>query len=185
MKIKEKGLTGKAPYIRYTRGDNNGLVGFYKPLTEDDIQFVKETMEEEERQFEIERAQVAARSAFSQSGGGAGEGGRGRERDCGGQSRGKGWGKSNGREKEKGVRTRKTRGGGEAQEGYWTWWCTWCQYSKLYEKGQDGWGWSLKNNDVPFDCKIPYVCCKRYKSDALVIFFRFIQQSTSTLLVLS
>ncbi len=98
MKIKEKGLTGKAPYIRYTRGDNNGLVGFYRPLTEDDIQFVKETMEEEERQFEIERAQVAARSAFSQSGGGAGEGGkgrgrgggRGRERDCGGQSRGKG-----------------------------------------------------------------------------------------------
>ncbi len=38
--IKDR-FEGKAPYIKYTLGDNNGLVGF---LTEDDIQFVKETI---------------------------------------------------------------------------------------------------------------------------------------------
>ncbi len=85
------------------------ILMFYKPLTEDDIQFVKETTEEEERQFEIERAQVAARSAFSQSGGGAGEvegwawwGACARKGLWGGRSGGKRRGKSNGREREKG-----------------------------------------------------------------------------------
>lgn len=35
---------GKAPYIKYARGENSGLVGFYKPLTEDDIAYVKTTI---------------------------------------------------------------------------------------------------------------------------------------------
>ena len=35
---------GKAPYIKYARGENSGLVGFYKPLSEDDITYVKSTI---------------------------------------------------------------------------------------------------------------------------------------------
>ena len=35
---------GKAPYIKYARGENSGLVGFYKPLTEEDIEYVKNTI---------------------------------------------------------------------------------------------------------------------------------------------
>ncbi|KAF8181038.1 hypothetical protein BJ912DRAFT_1145564 [Pholiota molesta] len=101
---------GKAPYIKYARGENSGLVGFYKPLTEDDITYIKTTIpkinshevtwtiptEEEEKQFEIERAQAAARNAFSQSGsrdgGGRGRGGRGGGRGRGGRGGGRGRG---------------------------------------------------------------------------------------------
>ena len=41
--IKER-FDGRAPYIKYTRGDDSGLVGFYKPLSEEDIEFVKSTI---------------------------------------------------------------------------------------------------------------------------------------------
>jgi lupus La protein len=34
----------RAPYIKYSRGDDSGLVGFQKALTEDEITFVKETI---------------------------------------------------------------------------------------------------------------------------------------------
>ena len=117
--IKEH-FDGKPPYIKYSRGDDNGLVGFYKPLSEDDINFVKNTIktinknevtwslptEEEEKQFEIERAQAAARSAFTQTrnirtGGRAKGGSRGRG---GGRGRGRGrggGGRSNGSVKER------------------------------------------------------------------------------------
>ncbi|PPR05429.1 hypothetical protein CVT26_011307 [Gymnopilus dilepis] len=112
---------GKAPYIKYARGENSGLVGFYKPLTEEDIEYVKNTIktinnhevtwslptEEEEKQFEIERAQAAARHAFNQSasregggrsGRGGGRGGRGGKGRGGGRG-GRG-GRSGGRNEE-------------------------------------------------------------------------------------
>ncbi|KAJ3510261.1 hypothetical protein NLJ89_g4779 [Agrocybe chaxingu] len=41
--IKER-FDGKAPYIKYARGENSGLVGFYKPLSEEDIEFIKTTI---------------------------------------------------------------------------------------------------------------------------------------------
>ena len=41
--IKER-FDGRAPYIKYTRGENSGLVGFYKPLSEEDIEFVRNTI---------------------------------------------------------------------------------------------------------------------------------------------
>ncbi|KAF4611811.1 hypothetical protein D9613_003940 [Agrocybe pediades] len=96
---------GKAPYIKYARGENSGLVGFYKPLTEEDIEYVKTTIktinnhevtwslptEEEEKQFEIERAQAAAKNAFNQGNSrdsGKGKGGRGGARGRGGRGGG-------------------------------------------------------------------------------------------------
>ena len=41
--IRER-FDGRAPYIKYARGENSGLVGFYKPLSEEDIEFVKSTI---------------------------------------------------------------------------------------------------------------------------------------------
>jgi len=41
--IKER-FDGRAPYIKYTKGQNSGLVGFYKPLSEEDIKFVESTI---------------------------------------------------------------------------------------------------------------------------------------------
>ena len=41
--IRER-FDGRAPYIKYTRGEDSGLVGFYKPLSEEDIEFVKSTI---------------------------------------------------------------------------------------------------------------------------------------------
>ncbi|TFY69879.1 hypothetical protein EVG20_g2963, partial [Dentipellis fragilis] len=60
----------RAPFVKYTRGEDSGLVGFDKALGEDDIAFVKEQVpklngkdvtwslpeEEEERAFEVEPA---------------------------------------------------------------------------------------------------------------------------------
>ncbi|KAF9529117.1 hypothetical protein CPB83DRAFT_875734 [Crepidotus variabilis] len=111
--IKER-FDGKAPYIKYSRGDNHGLVGFYKPLSEEDISFVKDAIktinkkevtwtlpsEEEEKKFEIERAQAAARNAFGQSNvgrdSGRGSGNRGRGSRGRGRGRGRGGGAGRG-----------------------------------------------------------------------------------------
>ncbi|PPR02286.1 hypothetical protein CVT24_011624 [Panaeolus cyanescens] len=98
--IKAK-FDGKAPYIKYARGENSGLVGFYKALSEEEIQYVKDTIktinkneviwtlpsEEEEKQFEIERAQAAARTALQFGGkdSGRGRSGRGSARGRGGR----------------------------------------------------------------------------------------------------
>lgn len=35
---------GRVPYIKYARGENSGLVGFYKPLSEEDIEYIKTTI---------------------------------------------------------------------------------------------------------------------------------------------
>ncbi|KZT68546.1 hypothetical protein DAEQUDRAFT_738607 [Daedalea quercina L-15889] len=98
----------RVPYVKHTRGESSGLVGFDKTLTEDEIAYVKEHLktlggkevvwsipdEETERAFQLERAQGSARRAvhFSQSnrGSGRGRGGRGRGRGRGGRGRGGG-----------------------------------------------------------------------------------------------
>ncbi|KXN92548.1 hypothetical protein AN958_05403 [Leucoagaricus sp. SymC.cos] len=87
----------RAPYIKYSRGDDFGLVGFHKTLSEEEVALVKETIqtinkkpvawsspsEEDEKAFQIERAQVAAKAALNTAMGGAssstrgGKGGRG------------------------------------------------------------------------------------------------------------
>jgi lupus La protein len=96
--IKQK-FDGKAPFIKYTTGDDFGLVGFHKVLSEEDVATIKETVktinshevdwsiadESAEKSFQIERAQTAARNAFGMTdrvpqrgrGGKAGRGGRG------------------------------------------------------------------------------------------------------------
>ncbi|KAI0278925.1 hypothetical protein BGY98DRAFT_971201 [Russula aff. rugulosa BPL654] len=98
----------RAPFIKFTKGDDAGLVGFDKALDEDDVAFVKEKIptlngnpvtwelpgEEEEHAFGIERANAAAKRALGATDGrtrggrgGAtrrgrgGHGGRGRRAD--------------------------------------------------------------------------------------------------------
>ncbi|KAF7295227.1 WD-REPEATS-REGION domain-containing protein [Mycena indigotica] len=121
LPLKEK--FGRPPFIKYTTGASFGLVGFHKALTEDDIKFVKEAIpklgnneitwtvagEEEEKEFQLERAQSAARMAWEQAsgmgkekGGRGGRGGRGGGRggrDSGGRGgRGRGRGRGGRRE---------------------------------------------------------------------------------------
>jgi lupus La protein len=130
----------RVPYIQFSKGDDFGLIGFDKALTEDEIDFVKTNLktinskevqwsipegifstllirrsvtyrcrraaEEDEKQFQIDRANFAARSALSRSqdrsgssrggrgGGRGGRGGRGGAR--GGRGRGRGGGRSGG-----------------------------------------------------------------------------------------
>ncbi|KAF7359506.1 hypothetical protein MSAN_01293600 [Mycena sanguinolenta] len=119
MPLKEK--FGRPPYIKYTPGTTWGLVGFHKALSEEEIQFVKDTLpkigekevawilagEDEEKQFQIERAQSAARAALEQATGG-GRGGRGGGR--GGRG-GRGGGGRGGRDRDGG------RGGGRGRGG--------------------------------------------------------------------
>lgn len=40
--IKEK--FERAPFIKYARGENSGLVGFHKELAEDEIAYIKDTI---------------------------------------------------------------------------------------------------------------------------------------------
>ncbi|KAH9993373.1 hypothetical protein BJV77DRAFT_1067241 [Russula vinacea] len=68
----------RAPFIKFTKGDDAGLVGFDKALDEEDVAFVKEKIptltgnpvtwelpsEEEEHTFGIERANSAAKRAL-------------------------------------------------------------------------------------------------------------------------
>jgi len=105
----------RVPYIQFSKGDDFGLVGFEKALKEDEIEYVKENLktvnskevvwttpdEEEEKQFQIDRANFAAKSALSRSqirkgsgrggrgGGRGGRGGRGSGRQGGGGDRDK------------------------------------------------------------------------------------------------
>ncbi|KAG7441259.1 uncharacterized protein BT62DRAFT_956111 [Guyanagaster necrorhizus] len=103
---------GQTPFIRYQRGDHHGLVGFSKALTDEDIAKVKDGFkkledkdltwsiigEEEEKTFQIERAQSAARSVLrcSEEGGPIRGRGRGGARG-GGRVRGRGRGGRGGR----------------------------------------------------------------------------------------
>ncbi|OJA15769.1 hypothetical protein AZE42_10620, partial [Rhizopogon vesiculosus] len=71
----------RVPYIQFSKGDDFGLVGFDKELTEDEIEFVKTNLKtvnsnevqwsipegEDEKQFQIDRANFAARSALARS----------------------------------------------------------------------------------------------------------------------
>ncbi|KAI0297854.1 hypothetical protein B0F90DRAFT_1818951 [Multifurca ochricompacta] len=110
----------RVPFVKFTRGDDAGLVGFDKALNEEDIAFVKEKIptlngkpilwelpeEEEEHTFSIERANAAAKRALGVTEGGnrGGRGGRaarGGRRERGGRS-------------ERGTRSGK-RGGGIAR----------------------------------------------------------------------
>ncbi|KAJ2931810.1 hypothetical protein H1R20_g5284, partial [Candolleomyces eurysporus] len=110
--LKEK-FDGRPPYIKYSRGDDFGLVGFHKALTEDEVSSVRELVkkvnekevtwslpsEEDEKAFQIERAQVAAKSAFIQldktTGKGSHGGGRGGKGGSGGRG-GRGGGRGGG-----------------------------------------------------------------------------------------
>lgn len=96
----------RVPYIQHNRGDSWGLLGFDKKLEEEDIQFVKDNSkiegktinwsiptEDEEHEFQVNRANFAASRVISISnsksnrgGRGGGRGGRG-----GGRSGGKDW----------------------------------------------------------------------------------------------
>lgn len=124
MKTPLRERFARVPYIQFSKGDDFGLVGFDKALTEDEIDYVKTSLktvnsnevqwsipeEEEEKKFQIDRANFAARSALSRSQdrkGGASRGGRGRGGGRGGRggrggSRGgRGGGRGGGRNGEK------------------------------------------------------------------------------------
>lgn len=122
MKTPLRERFARVPYIQFSKGDDVGLVGFDKALTEDEIEYVKANLktvnsnevqwsipeEEEEKQFQIDRANFAARSALSRSqdrkggssrgGRGGGRGGRGAR---GGGRGGRGGGRGGGRSGEK------------------------------------------------------------------------------------
>ncbi|TFK29163.1 hypothetical protein FA15DRAFT_664482 [Coprinopsis marcescibilis] len=134
---------GKAPYIKFQRGDNFGLVGFHKALTEEEVTKVQEAIktinknavtwtvpaEDDEKKFQIERAQVAARTALAQMGnkdrgGRGGRGGRGRGGGRGGRG-GRGGGRGGGRphndrsrndRSDRPSESKKTDGEGDAGE---------------------------------------------------------------------
>ncbi|KAJ7063038.1 hypothetical protein C8F01DRAFT_1131245 [Mycena amicta] len=106
MPLKEK--FGRPPFIKCAPGSSWGLVGFHKVLTEEEIQFVKDSLpklgekdvvwslaaEDEEKQFQLERAQGAAQMAWEQANGmGKERSGRGRGRDAGRGGRGRGRGR--------------------------------------------------------------------------------------------
>ncbi|GLB44463.1 putative protein with domain in the RNA-binding Lupus La protein; unknown function [Lyophyllum shimeji] len=132
--IKEK-FEGRAPFIKYARGEDAGLVGFHKALTEDEIATVRESIktinshpvtwtlpeEEEEKAFQIERAQTAARSALDASfgTGGRGRGGRGRGGRGGGNGgRGRGGGGRGGGRGGRDTRTTaEAKGAGKEEVG--------------------------------------------------------------------
>ncbi|KAJ3812456.1 hypothetical protein F5876DRAFT_37369 [Lentinula aff. lateritia] len=118
---------GRTPFIDYTRGKNDGFVGFHKELSDEDILNVKKTIrtingneitwsqidEEEEKSFQIRRAQSSARAALRNddeisSTSRPQRGGRGGSR--GGASRGRG-GRDGGRESRGGRGGRGSRGG--------------------------------------------------------------------------
>ncbi|GJJ12621.1 hypothetical protein Clacol_006864 [Clathrus columnatus] len=102
----------RPPYIKFTRGDEFGLLGFDKALSEEDIAFVRENIktinespvtwealeEDVEKEFQIERAQFAAQRIVSGEGAsgnrsgrsGRGRGGKGGRGGRGGHKGGKG-----------------------------------------------------------------------------------------------
>ncbi|KAE9389442.1 hypothetical protein BT96DRAFT_866347 [Gymnopus androsaceus JB14] len=134
---------GRTPYIDYTRGQNDGLVGFHKELSDEDILAVKKAVrtingneitwssinEEDEKKFQIRRAQSGARAALrseeekqsssseSQRGGRGGSrggrGGRGGRGAARGGAREDGNGRGRGRGRGGRGRGRETRSKGE------------------------------------------------------------------------
>ncbi|KZP26565.1 hypothetical protein FIBSPDRAFT_854611 [Athelia psychrophila] len=120
----------RVPFIEYQKGDDAGLVGFDKALSEADIAFVKEHVktvndkevtwvvleEEEEKTHQISRAQFAARQAVvrSQDGGNSGGRGGGRGGRGGRGARGSRGGDRGGRGRGGGSRG---RGGGSDRKG--------------------------------------------------------------------
>lgn len=110
----------RAPFIKFNKGDDAGLVGFDKALDEEDVAFVKETIptlngnpvtwvlpqEEEEHAFGIERANAAAKRALGATDGGA-RGGRG-----GATRRGRGGGRGG-----RGRRTDRSTQSGTGRNG--------------------------------------------------------------------
>ncbi|KAH8986611.1 hypothetical protein EDB92DRAFT_1878941 [Lactarius akahatsu] len=94
----------RAPFVKFTKGDDAGLVGFDKALDEDDLAFVREKIptlngkpitweqpeEQEEHEFGVERANAAAKRALggTESTRGGRGGGRGARGGRGGRGRG-------------------------------------------------------------------------------------------------
>ncbi|KAN0136574.1 hypothetical protein V8E53_005621 [Lactarius tabidus] len=119
----------RAPFVRFTKGDDAGLVGFDKALDEDDIAFVKEKIptlngnpitwelpeEEDEHAFGIERANSAAKRALG--GTESTRGGRGAGRARGGRG-GRGGGRDRGARRNKGGDgDNRPQNGGDEQAG--------------------------------------------------------------------
>ncbi|KAF9450511.1 hypothetical protein P691DRAFT_758105 [Macrolepiota fuliginosa MF-IS2] len=124
----------RAPYIKYSRGDDFGLVGFHKALSEEEIALVKETVktinkkpvtwtvpnEQDEKAFQIERAQAAAKAALNTANGVSstsargGRGGRGAGRGASRGGRGAGRGGRGGARGGRGGRSGGDRNGRSA-----------------------------------------------------------------------
>lgn len=119
----------RAPFVKFSKGDDAGLVGFDKALDEDDIAFVKEKIptlngkpitwelpeEEDEHAFGIERANSAAKRALG--GTESARGGRGGGRARGGRG-GRGGGRDRGARRNKGGDgDNRPQNGGDEQAG--------------------------------------------------------------------
>ncbi|KAN0138525.1 hypothetical protein V8E53_003513 [Lactarius tabidus] len=119
----------RAPFVKFTKGEDAGLVGFDKALDEDDIAFVKEKIptlngkpitwelpeEEDEHAFGIERANSAAKRALG--GTESTRGGRGGGRARGGRG-GRGGGRDRGARRNKGGDgDNRPQNGGDEQAG--------------------------------------------------------------------
>ncbi|EJD04821.1 uncharacterized protein FOMMEDRAFT_120041 [Fomitiporia mediterranea MF3/22] len=117
-----------APFIKYEKGASEGLVGFSKALTDEDIAFIKEKIktingkeitwlpaeEAEEKSFLVERAQNAARRVMTIATRQSSKGGRGGARGGRGGARG---GDRKGRRGERPSGDKPTEGNGETQAG--------------------------------------------------------------------
>ncbi|EIN05110.1 hypothetical protein PUNSTDRAFT_55034 [Punctularia strigosozonata HHB-11173 SS5] len=124
----------RVPFIQYEKGSDWGLLGFDKPLTEEEIQYVKDNVktmngntvtwslcdEEEERKFEVDRLQHAAKRLFSSNQrsdkGSRGGRGRGRSRGRGGRG-GRGGGRGGDRDSKPRGGEKSEGKGGEKSEG--------------------------------------------------------------------
>ncbi|KZS89469.1 hypothetical protein SISNIDRAFT_479724 [Sistotremastrum niveocremeum HHB9708] len=101
----------RAPYIKFQKGDDSGLVGFDRALEDEDIAFIKEKIpslggntitwsvadDSTNREYQLERLLNAAQRVISMSNRKSGRGGRGGGRGArGGRGGGRGGGRSNG-----------------------------------------------------------------------------------------
>ncbi|KAG8215113.1 hypothetical protein J3R82DRAFT_8564 [Butyriboletus roseoflavus] len=115
MKAPLRDRFARVPYIQFFKGDDFGLVGFEKALKEDEIEYVKENLktvnsnevvwtipeEEEEKRFQIDRANFAAKSALSRSQMRKGSSGRGGRGGFGGRGGGRHAGRGDRKDKTK------------------------------------------------------------------------------------
>ncbi|KAF8522761.1 hypothetical protein BU17DRAFT_64220 [Hysterangium stoloniferum] len=128
IKVPLKERFQRPPYVKYQRGDDFGLLGFDKTLSDEDIAFIREQLEivndnvvewevpdeETEKAFQIERAKAAAQRVISNSdnrgsgGRGGGRGGRGARGGRGGRG---------GRGKRGGGRNREAKRDDAAEAG--------------------------------------------------------------------